>query len=124
MNFRLTQMTVLIFFAAVFFAPFSRCAAQESRRQKQEQSQQQTQYRDEGQSVLQDQQQTESQSYAGTISQKHGKYYLELEFHKSTFELQNTWETNKFLGKKVRVTGVLDAERNILRVIAITAIPK
>lgn len=98
-------------------------AAQETRRQKPEQPQQRNQYRDQADTMLQDTQEKETQSYAGQISQKHGKFYLEQEFHKQPFELTQAWDAKRFLGKKVRITGVLDPEKSILRVIAITAIP-
>lgn len=102
----------------------SRCVAQEERRQKQEQSPQQSQYHDQAQMTQRDQQQKgATQSIPGKVSEKHGKYYLEEEFRKTSYELQGTWELKQYLGKKVRVTGTIDAEHNILHVIAITKTP-
>lgn len=113
--------TIALFFALLFIV--SQAAAQDSRRQKPEDPQSRNQYRDQADTMLQDNQQKDTQSFAGQISQKHGRFYLEQEFHKGPVEISNPWEAKRFVGKKVRVTGVLDAEKNILRVIAITAIP-
>jgi translation elongation factor EF-Ts len=98
-------------------------AAQDSQRQKPEQSQQQNQYREQAEGTQRDQQQKQSQSYSGKISQKFGKYYLENTHDKTTYVLDGRWDVNKFVDKKVRVSGTLDADRNILRVIAISQIP-
>jgi hypothetical protein len=116
-------MRQLLLLAAVLVFSSTRADAQETRRQKQEQSPQRSQYREQAQGTQEDQHQKESQSYAGKISEKHGKLFLEQEFHRATFELQGTGQAKQFLGKRVRVTGVLDAEHNILRVIAITKTP-
>ena len=98
--------------------------AQDTRRQKPEQPQQRSQYRDQAQPLMQDTQQKDARSFAGTISQKQGTFYLEEEFHRRTFELTDAWEARRFVGRTVRITGaLLDSEKNILRVIAITAIP-
>lgn len=105
-------------------AASSPCAAQEDRRQKQEQSPQENSYHDQAQITQQDQQQKGSaQSIPGRVSEKHGRYYLEEDLHKTSYELQGAWELKQFLGKKVRVTGTVDSDHNILRVIAITKIP-
>lgn len=98
-------------------------AGQESRRQKPEESQQQNQYRDQAQDTLRDQQQKETQSYPGKISEKFGKYYLEDASKRTSYLLEGTWEAKKFLNKKVRVTGALDTDREILHVITIAPMP-
>jgi type II secretory pathway pseudopilin PulG len=98
-------------------------AAQDSQRQKPEQSQQQNTYREQAQDTQRDQQQKQTQSYSGKISQKFGKYYLENPRDKSSYVLDGRWDIKNFIDKKVRVTGTLDADRNILRVIAISPLP-
>jgi len=102
----------------------SQATAQESRRQKPEDPQRQSQYRDQADSMQQDLEQKDNRSFAGTLSQKHGKFYLDQEFHKGPLELTNAWDVKRFLGKKVRVTGIMiDPEKNIVRVIAIAVLP-
>ena len=124
MTSRHTKLILLLCLLGSCLALGSRCAAQEDRRQKQEQSPQQNSYRNQAQMDQQDQQQKGStQSIPGKVSEKHGKYYLEEDLHKTSYELQGTWELKQFLGKKVRVTGNVDSEHNILHVIAITKIP-
>jgi hypothetical protein len=109
---------------AACVATGSRCSAQEDRQQKQQQSPQQNSYHDQAQMNQRDQQQKgSSQSISGKVSEKHGKYYLEEDMRKTSYELQGTWELKQFLGKKVRVTGTVDSEHNILHVVAITKIP-
>jgi len=101
-----------------------RATAQDSRRQKPEEPQQRNQYRDQAESLVQDAQQKDTQSFAGQVSQKQGKFYLEQEFNKNVFELTDAWQAKNFLGEKVRITGVVvDPSKNILRVVAITKIP-
>jgi hypothetical protein len=98
-------------------------SAQEGQRQKPEQSPQENGYRDQSQDTLQDQQQKEHASYPGKITEKFGKYYLEDESKRTSFQLQGTWDAKRFIGKKVRVTGTLDTEKNILHVVAIALAP-
>ena len=118
------KVVLLACFLGACLTSASRCPAQEDRRQKQEQSPQQSQYRDQSQMNQQDQQQKgATQSIPGKVSEKHGKYYLEEDLRKTSYELQGTWELKQYLGKKVRVTGTVDSEHNILYVIAITKIP-
>lgn len=125
MNSWTAKTTVYFLFAILcLFALSARCPAQEDRRQKQEQSPQQSQYRDQAQTTQQDQQQTGSeQSITGKVSEKFGKYYLEELMRKTSYELQDSWQLKQYLGQKVRVTGKVDTEHNILHVIAITKIP-
>lgn len=120
-----TSKTLYCLFATLCLLALSaRCSAQEDRRQKQEQSPQQSQYRDQAQTTQQDQQQTGSeQSITGKVSEKFGKYYVEEQLRKTSYELQDSWQLKQYLGQKVRVTGKVDAEHNILHVIAITKIP-
>ena|SRR5262249_35713278 len=104
--------------------PFLNCTfAQETQRQKQEQNSQQNQYRDQAQATQQDQQQQSSQSYAGKVSEKYGKFYLEVAPSRSSYLLENVWQAKRFVNKKVRVTGSLDADKNILHVVTISLAP-
>jgi Protein of unknown function (DUF5818) len=104
------------------FSPVN-SSAQEAQRQKQEQSSQQNQYRDQSQSPQQNQQQQEIQSYRGQLSSKHGKFYLEEARSRSSYVLEDTWEAKRFLNKKVRVTGWLDADQGILHVVSLSPAP-
>lgn len=99
------------------------CDAQQTSQQPQQQSTQRDQYRDQAQTTMQDQQQKEIESFPGTISEKYKKYYFERAFTRASYELVGTWDVHRFVGKKVRVTGWLDSEHNILHVVAITTIP-
>jgi len=98
-------------------------SAQETQRQKPEQSQQQNQYRDQSQDTQEDQQQKPTQSYTGKVSEKFGKYYLEDKRSRTSYLLQGSWDLKRFLDKKVRITGSLDTDKDILHVVAITQAP-
>jgi hypothetical protein len=115
----LLAATVLILVAATG----SVACAQETRQQKQQQEGQQNQYRDQSQSLQQNQQQQDEQAYRGKISSKHGNYYLEVAYSRASYLLDDMWQARKFINKKVRVTGSLDADKSILHVISIAAIP-
>lgn len=97
--------------------------AQDSQRQKPEQSSQQNPYRDQAQKPQQNLQQQDTQSYTGKVSERHGKFYLEEARSKTSYQLEGTWSTKRYLGKKVRITGTLDAETNVLRVVTISISP-
>ena len=97
--------------------------AQETQRQKQEQSPQQNEYHDQTQSLQRDQQQHDLKAYRGQISSKHNKYYLQENYSKASYLLQDTWEAKKFVDKKVRVTGWLDTEKDILHVVSMAQAP-
>jgi hypothetical protein len=100
------------------------CYAQETRRQKPEQNPQQNQYRDQTQDTSQQQQQQQSvTTFTGKVSQKDNRYFLEDPVHRNSYQLADIWEVKRFLGKKVRVAGVLDQDRNILHVKSITPVP-
>ena len=99
------------------------CAAQDSQRQKPEQSSQQNLYRDQAQKPQQNLQQQDTQSYAGKVSERHGKFYLEEARSKTPYQLEGTWSAKRYLGKKVRVTGSLDTETNVLHVVSISVSP-
>jgi hypothetical protein len=99
------------------------CAAQQASQQPQQQSTQRDQYRDQAQSTMQDLQQKETESFPGTISEKYKKYYLERAFTRASYELVGTWDVQRFVGKKVRITGWLDSDHNILHVVAIAKTP-
>jgi hypothetical protein len=99
------------------------CAAQDSQRQKQEQSSQQNQYRDQAQKPQQNLEQQDTQSYAGKVSERHSKFYLEEARSKTSYQLEGTWSAKRYLGKKVRITGTLDTETNVLHVVTISVSP-
>jgi hypothetical protein len=121
---KLRQIIYPFVFLAVLMASLCSAArAQESQRQKPEQSPQENGYRDQSQDTLQDQQQKEHASYPGKVTEKFGKYYLEDEKKRTSFQLQGTWDAKRFIGKKVRITGTLDTEKNILHVVAIALTP-
>ena len=98
-------------------------AAQDSQRQKQEQSSQQNQYRDQAQKPQQNLEQQDTQSYAGKVSESHSKFYLEEARSKTSYQLEGTWSAKRYLGKKVRITGTLDTETNVLHVVTISVSP-
>jgi hypothetical protein len=104
-------------------SPAAPCYAQETRRQKPEQNPQQNQYRDQSQDTAQQQQQQSVTTLAGKVSQKNNRYFLEDPVHRNSYLLADIWEVKRFLGKKVRVTGILDQDRNIFHVKSITPVP-
>jgi Ni/Co efflux regulator RcnB len=113
-------LAVLSFVVLSMAAP---CYAQETQRQKQEQNPQQNQYRDELQSTAQQQDQQNVRTFAGKISQKNSRFFLEEAIHRTPYLLADTWNVKRFLGKKVRVTGTLDQDHNILHVKSIDTVP-
>lgn len=113
-------LAVLSFVVLSMAAP---CHAQETQRHKQEQNPQQNQYRDESQSTVQQQDQQNVRTFAGKISQKNSRFFLEEEIHRTPYLLADTWNVKRFLGKKVRVTGTLDQDHNILHVKSIDTVP-
>ena len=120
----LKSITLLFFSVAVaslFFANVSK--AQETQRQKQEQNTQQNQYRDQAQTTQIDQAQRNSQSYLGKISEKYGKFYLEVAHTRSSYMLDGFSQTKQFVNKKVRVTGSLDTDKNVLHAVSISLAP-
>lgn len=119
----LTKILLRSSLGLVLAASGSICVAQQASQQPQQQSTQRDQYRDQAQSPMQDQQQKESESFPGRISEKYKKYYLERAYSRASYELVGTWDVKRFVGKKVRITGWLDSEHNILHVVAIATIP-
>ena len=120
----LNSITLLCFSLAVaslFLANVSR--AQESQRQKQEQNTQQNQYRDQAQTTQIDQAQRNTQSFLGKVSEKYGKFYLEVAHTRSSYLLDGFSQTKRFVNKKVRVTGSLDTDKNILHTVSISLAP-
>ena len=99
------------------------CPPQDSQRQKPEQSSQQNLYRDQAQKPQQNLQQQDTQSYAGKVSERHGKFFLEEARSKTAYQLEGTWSAKRYLGKKVRITGSLDTETNVLRIVSISIAP-
>ena len=123
MNSLSIKLIILVFAGVAIAWPPSCLRAQETQRQKQEQSDQQNQYRDQQQSLQQDQAQRNVQGYLGQISSKHGNYYLENTHSRTSYLLEGTWEGKKFVNKKVRVTGWLDTDKEILHVVSMATIP-
>ena len=108
-------------FALLFLAKGG--LAQDTQRQKQEQNTKQNQYRDEAQATQRDQAQRDSQSYVGKVSEKYGKFYLEMAHPRSSYLLDGVWQTKRFVNKKVRVTGSLDTDKSILHAVSISLTP-
>jgi hypothetical protein len=67
--------------------------------------------------------QQDTQSYAGKVSERHSKFYLEEARSKTSYQLEGTWSAKRYLGKKVRITGTLDTETNVLHVVTISVSP-
>lgn len=101
----------------------SNTCAQETQRQKQEHNQQQSQYRDQSDSLQQEQQQHDLKTYRGQVSAKHDNYYFQEAYSRASYLLEDTWEAKKFLNKKVRITGWVDADKSILHVVTMTQVP-
>jgi hypothetical protein len=97
--------------------------AQQTGQQPQQQSSQRDQYRDQAQTTIEDQQQKNTESFPGMISEKYGKFYLQKAHSRLSYELVQTWDAKRFVGKKVRVAGWLDSEHNILHVTTIASAP-
>jgi hypothetical protein len=112
------KLLVSVTVSAVFLAHDS--PAQETQRQKPEQQSQQNQYRDQAQSTQLDQYQRGTQSYTGKVSEKYGKFYLEEAHSRSSYLLVGIWQAKRFLNKKVRVTGWLDSDKNILHTVSLS----
>jgi Tfp pilus assembly protein PilV len=121
---KITTSLVLVGVATLGMAGLpANASAQESRQQKQQQSAQENRYRDQTESSRQNQQQQDVQAYRGQISSKHGKVYFEEVHSHNSYLLADTWEAKRFLNKKVRVTGWLDADLGILHVISMSTTP-
>jgi hypothetical protein len=117
------KLLTFVSMALILLDVTANCDAQQTRQQPQQQSTQRDQYHDQAQTALRDQQQKETESFPGKISEKHGKYYLEKAYSRASYELMDTWDAKRFVNKKVRITGWLDSENNILHVAAITKTP-
>lgn len=109
--------------ALLLVSATSFCMAQQRPQQPQQPVSRENPYRNQAQTTALDQRQKHIDSYLGTISEKHKKFYLQVAYTKSSFELADTRVTKPFLNKKVRVTGWLDAEHEILHVTAIAKTP-
>jgi hypothetical protein len=118
------QKTVLPLAIALCLCALSLpCVAQQTRQQPQQQSSQRGQYRDQAQTTMEDQQQKDMESFAGTVSEKYGRFFLQKAHSRLSFELVHTWDAKQFVGERVRVTGWLDSEHNILHVTTIVNAP-
>jgi hypothetical protein len=123
MNTKFFLFSVLALLCLTVSSMAAPCHTQETQRQKQEQNPQRNQYRDELQTTAQQQDQQNVRTFAGKISQKNSRYFLEEAVHRTPYLLADTWNLKRFLGKKVRVTGTLDQDRNILHVKSIDTVP-
>lgn len=94
-----------------------------SQQQPQQPTSQQNQYHNQAQTPELDQSRKHIDTYAGTVSEKDRKFYLQIAHTKTSYELVDTWETKRFLNKKVRVSGWLDSEREILHITTIARAP-
>jgi hypothetical protein len=101
----------------------SMCAAQQRPQQPQQPTSRHDQYHDQTQPTGQNQLQHHEDSFPGTISEKHGKFYLQIVHTRTSFELADAREGKRWVNKKVRVTGWLDAEHQILHVTTIAKAP-
>jgi len=123
MQFPKTVMLLHFSLAVALLSLANVSRAQETQRQKQEQNTQQNQYRDQAQTTQIDQAQRNSESYVGKVSEKYGKFYLELAHTRSSYVLDGFSQTKRFVNKKVRVTGSLDTDKNILHAVSISLAP-
>ena len=68
--------------------------------------------------VMQDQSQAqpEVKTFTGTIARSGEQFILREESSEAAYQLDDQKSASKFAGKRVRVTGVLDAANNTIRV--------
>ena len=68
--------------------------------------------------VMQDQSQAapELKTFTGTIAKSGEQFILKEDSSKTAYHLDDQQAAGKFAGKRVRVTGVLDASNNTIRV--------
>jgi lipopolysaccharide export system protein LptA len=57
-----------------------------------------------------------TQVFTGTIVESSGKYLLDDTANKVTYELDDAKKASVFVGKRVRVTGTLDATNKLIHV--------
>jgi uncharacterized protein DUF5818 len=61
------------------------------------------------------------QTFLGTITKAGNQFILHDEVSKNSYQLDDQGTASKFSGKKVKVTGTLDATNNLIRVQSIEA---
>jgi len=68
--------------------------------------------------VMQDQSQAtpELKTFTGTIAKSGEQFILKVDSSKTAYQLDHQQSAGKFAGKRVRMTGVLDASNNTVRV--------
>jgi Protein of unknown function (DUF5818) len=66
--------------------------------------------------AAQEQAQPQSKVFTGTIAKNGDQFVLREDSSRSMFQLDDQQSAGKFVGKRVNVTGVLDASNNIIRV--------
>ena len=64
-------------------------------------------------------QSSDQQTFMGKIAKSGGKYVLKDSAHKMTYALDDQEKAKDFEGKSVKVTGMLDAQSNTIRVAVI-----
>jgi uncharacterized protein YdeI (BOF family) len=64
-------------------------------------------------------QSADQQTFMGRIAKSGGRYVLKDSSQKMTYALDDQSQAKNFEGKDVRVTGMLDAQTNTIRVSAI-----
>lgn len=64
-------------------------------------------------------QSSDQRTFMGKIAKSGGKYVLKDSAHKMTYALDDQEKAKDFEGKSVKVTGMLDAQRNTIRVAVI-----
>ena len=73
--------------------------------------------------VMQDQTPAQPQvkTFTGTIAKSGEQFILQDDSSKSSYQLDDQTSAGKFAGKRVKITGVLDASNNTIRVQSIEA---
>ncbi len=66
--------------------------------------------------VAQEQAQPQTKVFTGTIAKSGDQFVLREDSSRSMYQLDDQQSAGKFAGKRVNVTGVLDASNNIIRV--------
>jgi len=68
------------------------------------------------QTQSQPQQAPQAKSFTGTISKEGGSFVLRDDAGKSSYRVDDQQSASKFEGRRVKVTGISDAENNLIRV--------
>lgn len=123
MSTRIVWIATSVLVCCVFSGPLNPAGAQESRRQNQQQTSQQPQYRDQAQNSSEGQEQQNLRSFRGKVSQKENDFFFEEQLRHTSYQLADTWNIKRFVGKTVRVTGWLDQDQKTLHVKSMSLAP-